>query len=174
VPFFGKKLGLIGLFFTLDQPHERHAERACYVSEQTLFVGENMTLKYLIIGLCAGLLAGCNSGGTKVTNAEMIDLLEVGKLLRIAARQTGTAPAQLSDLEPFKTKYLEAYNGVKSGDFVVLWETPIETGGDGGEPEMVVAYGKDVPTNGGYVLTSAGKVTKMSPAEFASAPRAKK
>ena len=131
-------------------------------------------LKYLLIGLCAGLFAGCSSRGANVTNAEMIDLLEVGKLLRIAARQTGDPPAQLSDLEPFKAKYLEAYNAVNSGDFVVVWETPIEIGGDGGKPEMVLAYGKDVPTNGGYVLMSSGKVTKMSPTEFASAPRAKK
>jgi hypothetical protein len=39
---------------------------------------------------------------------------------------------------------------------------------------LVLAYGKAVPTGGGYVLTSAGKVTKMSAAEFASAPKKKK
>jgi hypothetical protein len=77
-------------------------------------------------------------------------------------------------LERFQEKYPEGFQSLKSGAFVVLWGTPIKIGGEAGKPETVVAYGKDVPTNGGYVLTSAGKVTQMSPAEFASAPKAKK
>jgi hypothetical protein len=100
-----------------------------------------------------------------------MDLQEVRQLLVAAERKTGHPPTRLSDLDPFQAKYAEAYNSVKSGDHVVLWGTPIKKGG---EPEMVVAYGKDVPTDGGYVLTSAGRVTKMSAAEFASAPKTKK
>jgi len=109
----------------------------------------------------------------------MNDLQEVMHLLHTAASTTGDPPAGLSDLDPFQKKWREAYNSVKSGDFIVLWGTPINWGkpskmkGDVQEPEMVLAYGKDVPTDGGYVLTSAGRVTKMSAAEFASAPRTK-
>jgi hypothetical protein len=138
-------------------------------------------LKYVVIALGAGLLAGCSSGGAKPTiDQEMTDLQEVMHLLHVAARQTGRPPAKLSDLDPFQSKWPEAYNSVKSGDFVVLWGTPINWGmsaktkGDVGRPEMVLAYGKTVPTDGGYVLTSVGKVTKMSAAEFASAPKKKR
>jgi hypothetical protein len=110
----------------------------------------------------------------------MTDLQGIMHLLHVAARQTGRPPARLSDLDPFQSKWPEAYNSVKSGDFVVLWGTPINWGmpikmkGDVGRPEMVLAHGKAVPTDGGYVLTSAGKVTKMSAAEFASALKIKK
>ena len=40
--------------------------------------------------------------------------------------------------------------------------------------EAVVAYEKNAPTQGGYVLLSAGTVKKVSAAEFASAPKAGK
>ena len=40
--------------------------------------------------------------------------------------------------------------------------------------EAVVAYEKQVPTDGGYVLLSAGSVKKMTAEEFAAAPKAGK
>jgi hypothetical protein len=104
----------------------------------------------------------------------MSDLQDLKQLLRTAAKRAGHPPARLSDLDPFQSKYPEVYQSVKSGDLVVLWGTPLKTEKDAGKPELVLAYGKDVPTDGGYVLTSAGNVTRMSAAEFASAPRAKK
>ena len=104
----------------------------------------------------------------------MNDLHELKQLLRAAAKRTGHPPAGLSDLDLFQAKYPEAYKLVKSGDLVVLWGTPIKMEKDARMPEMVLAYGKDVPQGGGYVLTSEGNVTKMSAAEFASAPKAKK
>jgi hypothetical protein len=131
-------------------------------------------LKYVAIALCAGLFAGCSFGGAEAPDQEMLDLQEVRQLLHMAERRAGRPPARLSALDPFQAKYQESYNLVKSGDYVILWGTPIKIGGDAGKPEIVVAYGKNVPTTGGYVLTSAGKVTKMTPAEFASAPKAKK
>jgi hypothetical protein len=137
-------------------------------------------LRYVAIALGAGLLAGCSS--SRGTNQETTDLQDIMHLLHTAASTTGQPPDGLADLEPFQTKWPEAYNSVKSGDFVVLWGTPINWGKPGkmkedvdvAAPEMVLAYGKDVPTEGGFVLTSAGKITRMSAAEFASVPRMKK
>jgi hypothetical protein len=138
-------------------------------------------LKYMVIALCAGFLAGCSSGGGIVATQEMLDLEEVKRLLHTAASKIGHPPARLADLEGFQKKWPEAYNSLKSGDYVVLWGTPINWGtpiskskGDVGKPEMVLAYEKAAPTDGGYVLTSAGNVTKMSAAEFASATKTKK
>ncbi len=138
-------------------------------------------LKYVVITLCAGLLAGCSSSErAKAANQEKADpqavkLQGVMHLLHVAARQTGHPPAGLADLDPFQTKWQEAYNSMKSGDFVVLWGTPVNWAmsskgkDEAGKPELVLAYGKDVPSAGGYVLTSAGKITKMSAAEFVAA-----
>jgi hypothetical protein len=131
-------------------------------------------LKYLVFGLGAVLIAGCSFGGAAAPDQDMIDLQDVRQLLHMAARRTGHPPARLADLDRFQEKYPEGYNSVKSGNLVVLWGTPIKMGADAGKPEMVVAHGKDVPTKGGYVLTSAGKVIAMTAAEFASAPRNKR
>jgi hypothetical protein len=140
-------------------------------------------LRLVVIALGAGILVGCSSSGAAkpAIDQEMADLQEVQRLLHVAARQTGRTPARLADLEPFQSKWQEAYESVKSGNFVVLWGTPVSWGmptaktkADAGKPELVLAYAKAVPTNGGYVLTSAGKITKMSAAEFASAPKSKK
>jgi hypothetical protein len=138
-------------------------------------------LNYVFIALSAALLAGCSAGGAKTIDQEMADLQEVQRLLHVVAGQTGRAPARLSDLESSQTKWPEAYQSVKSGDFVVIWGTPVNWGvrrgktkADAGAPELVLAYGKGVPTDGGYVLTSAGNITKMTAAEFASAPKTKK
>jgi hypothetical protein len=58
---------------------------------------------------------------------------------------------------------------VKSGDVVVLWGTTLQGEGDVGKDEIVVAYEKDVPTSGGFVLLSAGTVKKMTADEFKAA-----
>jgi len=129
-------------------------------------------LKYAVIALCTGLFAGCSSG--TATNQVKNDLQELKLLLRAAAKRIGHPPARLADLDLFQSKYPEVYDLVKSGDLVVVWGTPIKMEKDAGKPELVLAYGRDVPTDGGYVLTSTGNVTKMSAAEFASAPKAKK
>jgi hypothetical protein len=130
-------------------------------------------LKYVGIALCAGLLAGC-SPGAKAPDQEMADLQDLEHLLHVAAIRTGHPPARLADLDRFQAKHPEAYDSVKSGNLVVLWGTPLKTEKDVGKPEVVLAYGKGVPTDGGYVLMSGGNVTKMSAAEFASAPKTKK
>jgi hypothetical protein len=60
---------------------------------------------------------------------------------------------------------------VKSGEVVVLWGAALKGEGAVGQDEAVVAYEKGVPTDGGYVLLSAGTVQKMNAAEFAAAPK---
>ena len=69
---------------------------------------------------------------------------------------------------------MKAYDSVKSGDVVVLWGTPMQGEGDSGKGEVLMAYEKKVPTDGGYVLLSAGTVRRMSAADFAAAPKTKK
>ena len=46
------------------------------------------------------------------------------------------------------------YERVKSGNYVIHWDTPLNS--------PVVAYEKDAPTKGGWVLPGNGVVTKMS------------
>jgi hypothetical protein len=123
----------------------------------------------------ACLLAGCSSGGGGggPTEEGYTLLQEVNDLLRAAGATTGRPPGKLAELNPHQSTYPRAYAAIKSGAVVVLWGTPFKGEGEVGKNEVVVAYEKDAPTGGGYVLLSAGTVKKMSASEFQSAPKAK-
>lgn len=95
-------------------------------------------------------------------------------LLHAAADRAGRPPTKVADLNRYQNMYAHGYEAVKSGKVVVVWSQPLKGEGDiakGGE--TIAAYEKDVPTEGGYVLMSAGSVKKMSASEFnAALPKA--
>jgi hypothetical protein len=80
-------------------------------------------------------------------------------------------PAGVADLDRYKAMFRRGYEAVKSGSVVVLWGTPLKGEGDVGKGEVVLAYKKGVPTDGGFVLMSAGSVKKMTVAEFKAASK---
>jgi hypothetical protein len=121
-----------------------------------------------------GLLAGCSSRPSPPAEAvPSITLLqEVNDLLHATAGRDGRAPARLADVNRYQTLFPRGYAAMKSGDVVVVWGAALKGEGEAGKDEAVVAYEKDVPTNGGFVLLSAGTVKKMTAAEFNAAPKA--
>lgn len=123
-----------------------------------------------------GLVAGCSSKHSEGSPGaqESALLQEVGDLLRASAGAAGRPPARLADLNNYQSMYPHAFDAIKSGDVVVLWGAPMKGEGETGHDEAVVAYEKGAPTNGGFVLLSAGTVKKMSADEFKSAPKAGK
>jgi hypothetical protein len=136
-----------------------------------------MTLRGQFFAVTAGLalLAGCSagpSGGGGDAAAAPPALQEVNDLLHAAG--AARPPTNLADLNRYKGKFLRGYEAVKSGEIVVLWGTPVQGEGEVGQNEQVMAYEKDVPTSGGYVLMSAGTIKKMSASEFNAAPKAGK
>ena len=133
-----------------------------------------------IVAVAAGVacLCGCSSrtGGPGDVVAAPPVLNELHELLIAAGRAKGRPPAQLSDLDSKKTLYPRAYEAVKNGDIVVLWGAPPKGEGsiEQGGTQEIVAYEKNVPTQGGWALFSAGAVKIMTSAEFNSAPKAGK
>jgi len=124
------------------------------------------------VALALGLLAGCSSKPPGASVPPDLTLLqEVNDLLR-AGGPPGRLPGKVSDLDRAKEMFPRAYETVKSGKVVVLWGAPTQGEGDVGKDEKVVAYEKQTPTEGGYVLLSAGSVTKMTAEEFKAAPKA--
>ena len=121
-------------------------------------------------------VVGCSSrgpGGSGETAPEYTVLQEVGELLRTAGA-SGRPPTKVSDLDRHKSMFPRGYEAVKSGSVVVLWSGPMKGEGEAGQNEAVLAYEKDVPTGGGFVLLSAGTVKRMTADEFKSAPKAGK
>ena len=93
-------------------------------------------------------------------------------MIRAGTKPNGQGPTKLSDLDKVKDMYPRGYEAVKSGEVVVLWGMPVKGEGEMGKGGEVIAYEKDAPANGGYVLLSGGEVKKMSAAEFNAAPKA--
>jgi hypothetical protein len=135
-----------------------------------------MLLRFLTLAVALGLLTGCSSrpSGAAVPQEQTL-LNDVNDLLRAASGASGRMPTKLADLDRVKNNYPRGYEAVKSGNVVVLWGSPTQGEGDIGKTsEAVVAYEKQVPTEGGHVLLSAGSVKKMTADEFAKAPKAGK
>jgi len=130
-------------------------------------------LRCVAMAAAFGLLTGCSSQPRGASVAPETTLLQdVNDLLR-AAGTPGRLPSKLSDLDRSQNLFPRGYEAVKAGNVVVLWGAPTQGEGNVGKNEVVVAYEKNVPTEGGYVLLSAGTVEKMTAAEFAAAPKAK-
>ena len=136
----------------------------------------NMKIRALVIALVplVGAVAGCSSGpgGHGQEPPQKGTLEDVAELLRAGTRPNGRGPANLAALAKLRSMYYRGYDAIKSGEVVVLWGYGVKGEGEmakgGGE---VIAYAKDAPTNGGYVLLSSGEVKQMSAAEFAAAPK---
>jgi hypothetical protein len=119
---------------------------------------------------------GCSGPGGNIQQSPEENLLqEVQELLRTSTRPNGQGPTKLADIAKHQSMYPRAYEAIKSGKVVVLWGGGLKGEGQiaqgGGD---VVAYDKDVPTNGGYVLLSSGQIKKMTADEFNAAPKAGK
>jgi hypothetical protein len=129
-------------------------------------------LRCLATATALGVLAGCSSRPQGAAVAPEVTLLQdVNDLLR-AAGTSGRLPAKVADLDRYKTMFPRGYEAVKTGNVVVFWGAPFQGEGDVGKNEVVVAYEKNVPAEGGHVLLSAGSVKKMTAAEFNAAPKA--
>jgi hypothetical protein len=127
----------------------------------------------LVVVACLGFfLPGCSSKPHNVeVPPEHMLLQEVNELLH-STTKGGRPPTKLSDLSrEQQSMFPRAYEAMKSGNVVVLWGTPPKGEGDVGKDETVLAYEKNVPTEGGHVLLSAGTVKKMTAAEFSATPK---
>jgi len=124
-----------------------------------------------IVGLVA-VAAGC--GGRRANEAEVTSgqqaLTELAGVLRLLPKP----PTKVADLAPYRDVAPFGYESVRKGDVVVVWGVAMPGEGDTGKGTTdVIAYEKDAPTAGGFVLLHNGSVKQMTAAEFQSAPKAK-
>jgi hypothetical protein len=139
-----------------------------------------MVRSFFLLGL-AGLigLAGCssstNSGGTGTPgNADLLH--EVKGLISAYSGEFGKGPRGIADLGKYEQGFPLGMNALRKGDIVAVWGVKMiieEGGGSPGGTTDVIAYEKQVPTEGGSVLLHNGTVKTMTADEFKAAPKAK-
>ncbi len=123
----------------------------------------------IITGLA--FLVGCGAkpqGGSQLEMSNRQKIGELMELLSAAQLNLKRGPASVKELEKFGRAGPFAQEAVARGDFVVFWNVNL------GEGEAVVAYEKDAPTNGGWVLLQNRTLKQLTAAEFQAAPKAGK
>jgi hypothetical protein len=133
----------------------------------------------MILGLSVLSTPGCGGGpgsapaasDAQETNA-LAELAEAYRAYSIAKKQP---PGNLADLTSVESLGGNGVAAVKAGEILVRWGAKLpDTGEEPGRvssPE-VLAYGKQVPERGGYVLLLDRTVKKMTADEFKAAPKA--
>ncbi len=118
------------------------------------------------------LMAGCSytASNNKVTEPRTVDCLrEVGELLSLHAGQFQRGPTKASDLARYEQGYPLGYQAVASGDIIVVWGAIMPGEGEQTGSDVIVAYERETPTNGGFVLLQNRHICRLTAAEFASA-----
>ena len=130
----------------------------------------NRTVWAVVVAAGVGLAGGCGeSKPTRSVGDEHKDALtELGEMLKGLAAEGGKPPAKLAELEPVEPRIPVAGPAIRNGNIVYIWGAAYVAGGT-----QVVAYEKQAPEAGGYVLYQDGTVKKLSASEFQSAPKAK-
>jgi hypothetical protein len=100
-----------------------------------------------------------------------VRLDDVYGLYKAHVEKVKRPPARLNQLEPWEPIYVNGYAAVNEGQVVVRWGQPLGTGK--GAVPGILAYEKDTPAQGGFVLFQDGTVWHMTAEEFNAAPRAK-
>jgi hypothetical protein len=132
-------------------------------------------LSTAVIGIVLAMGAGCSkTGGVASITPQETTLQEVADLIRATTQANGRGPTKVADFDKVQSMYPQGYQAVKSGEVVVIWNTGVKGEGEvakgGGS---IIAYEKDAPNSGGYVLLSSGQIKKMTADEFKAAPKAK-
>jgi hypothetical protein len=122
-----------------------------------------------------GFAAGCSSSGgggsfeAAPDNGERYALVEVGEILRNRMLDSTNPPRSQADIARYENAGPTAFNKIQKGEIVVLWGANPQAGAS----DKVLAYEKQTPQSGGFVLMQDGTtVKKMSPQEFQAAPKA--
>jgi hypothetical protein len=112
---------------------------------------------------------GCGSTAVPADEVSQTQLEDVYGMYKTHVEKLKRPPTKLSQLEPWEPAYVNGYAAVNQGEVMVKWGQPLSSGG--GANTGVLAYEKDTPGKGGFVLLQDGTVKHVSAAEFEALPK---
>lgn len=131
-----------------------------------------------LVAILLGLTAGCGDGsspstaGTPDDNLVLQSFAEDYRMYSISKKHP---PRKADDMKVMQSMAMPTAEAIRNGDIIVLWGAELpdlkEEPGQSTAPE-ILAYGKDVPEAGGYVLHLDRTISQMTPEEFNAAPKA--
>ncbi len=130
----------------------------------------------LVLGSAVGLSSGCDSTPKAAApedrkeNVQQTSFDEVKQMLEL---RKGDAPGKsitkVADFAKYEKLLPNGLYKLKSGEIVFLFGAPVQEGGT----DTILAYEKQAPESGGYVLMQDGTtVKKLTAEEFKAAKKA--
>jgi len=127
----------------------------------------------LLLAALALTLSACGTTQTApeqaAENLKKFELQEIGYLYKSYETDKSKPPARLKDFEPMEVGFPNGYQALKSGQCVAVWGVPLK----GADSQTVLAYRKEVPSQGGLVLLADETVKTVTAEEFKAFARAK-
>jgi hypothetical protein len=117
-------------------------------------------------------VVGCGRGGVAppVETPPNAPLEEIGTMVKQFTVDKGRPPKNLRELQPYEPGFMIGHRALAMQEVVLAYGVPVSEGADA---NVVLAYDKNVPAQGGFVLMQNGSVKKMSADEFKAATKAK-
>src|SRR5258708_2029931 len=128
--------------------------------------------KSVLCAICLALVASGCSGTNQPRTVDQVgqdNLVQVGELYRLYQFTKQQPPQKLGDLSTLRSMGGNGFEALSSGSIVLRYNAKLpDTDEDPGHAESneVLAYQKEVPENGGYVLLLNRIVKKMTAEEF--------
>jgi hypothetical protein len=129
----------------------------------------------LALILSATIFVGCQASTRPTMPGPSVEskLRDIAELCRVYQKVHNAPPRKISDLSRGGNQATPgAFAAIQSGSIVLRLEAPlVSTEKEPGKPEsdLVLAYEKQVPTQGGWVLMLDRRIRTMTAAEFKAA-----
>lgn len=136
---------------------------------------------HVLAGLAFALaITGCGQGTKPDTSPDAVNsqaLREVGEMYRLYSVTKKKPPTKADDCKNSQPVAPAGFRAAKDGTVVVLWGATMgDTSEEGSKDpdDVILAYAKDVPENGGPVLMLNRTVRTMTADEFKTTKKAGK
>jgi hypothetical protein len=116
------------------------------------------------------LLPACSKKTVEEERYERSELQQIWMMYRLYAKEKKRPPMKLADLRLYERVAPAGAATVARGEFVVRWGTKLVE--EDQSSSIVVAYEKNAPQEGGFVLLANGKIQKMTASECQAAIKA--
>ncbi len=136
---------------------------------------DSIRLAFLAVLLAWGA-TGCEDSNKLAASAALVrPVQDVGELYRMYMLDRKKPPTKPEDFLRYQEANAAGYRQVKDGNVVVIWgvnltDLAMEDSKD--SQDEVLAYEKQVPTEGGTVLMKDRTIRHMTAEEFKAAPKA--
>ena len=136
--------------------------------------------RIVVLGFVTGWMAGCGGGqgSSELTSGEAIESVALNQLAEAYRMYTiakKAPPQKVADLAAIENLSGNGVSAARAGDLVVNWGATLpDTNEEPGKTPSseILAYWKDVPEKGGWVLMLDRTVRQMTADQFKSVAKA--